>query len=76
MWEACCDPEQQDAGIPDRGVVSPDYGVEPVSCEEVCCECDYGVIPEEVWQSCCEDPCEGVCCDCDYGDMPPDGCCP
>jgi MoaA/NifB/PqqE/SkfB family radical SAM enzyme len=52
--------------------ISPDYGVEPIPCKEVCCECEYGVIPEEVYQECCAEPidCNEVCCECDYGVIP------
>jgi hypothetical protein len=78
-WVDCGDPDLS-AALAERCCgISPDYGVEPIDCNEVCCECEYGVIPEEVYQECCSpaleygvEPidCNEVCCECDYGILP------
>ncbi len=71
---------------------STNDAVQPIDCENVCCECDYGVLPPEVLQQCCGAEagapdaaiadaidCSTVCCECDYGILPPEVaelCCP
>ncbi len=69
------------AGCLNYGSVG-DQGEDPITCEEVCCECDSDEYPPGIWEECCEpvvvteygvEPpaCEDVCCECEYGELPP-----